>query len=123
MSTGSLFRQEALDAQATQWLGTIRIAQPIGHYAAAAIALVNGHDLIFDFATGFAGFARFDAPGRDDSISRTSSVMPSTINPALANTTIHHIIKLPDLPQAVVFADQTSSRLFCVERFLWANRF
>ncbi len=39
MTTGSLFRQEALDAQATQWLGAIRIAQPIGHYAAAAISL------------------------------------------------------------------------------------
>ena len=40
MSTGSLFRQEALDAQATQWLGTIRIAQPIGHFAAATMAII-----------------------------------------------------------------------------------
>ncbi len=39
MTTGNLFRQEALDAQATQWLGTIRIAQPIGNYTAASMAL------------------------------------------------------------------------------------
>lgn len=54
MSTGSLFRQEALDAQATQWLGTIRIAQPIGHYAAAAIALV-----IVALIVGFAFFGTY----------------------------------------------------------------
>lgn len=40
MSQNRLFRQEALDAQATQWLGSIRLAQPIGHRVAAAIGLV-----------------------------------------------------------------------------------
>ena len=40
MTHGRLFRQEALDAQATQWLGTVRIAQPIGDYTSSAIALV-----------------------------------------------------------------------------------
>ncbi len=54
MTHGTLFRQEALDAQATQWLGTIRIAQPIGHYAAAAIALV-----IVALIAGFACFGTY----------------------------------------------------------------
>lgn len=54
MSTGSLFRQEALDAQATQALGTIRIAQPMGHYAAAAMAIV-----IVALITGLAFFGTY----------------------------------------------------------------
>ncbi len=40
VSQNRLFRQEALDAQATQWLGAIRLAQPIGHRAAAAIGVL-----------------------------------------------------------------------------------
>jgi membrane fusion protein len=40
LSTDRLFRQEALDAQATQWLGSIRLAQPIGHVVAAALGLI-----------------------------------------------------------------------------------
>ncbi len=54
MTTGSLFRQEALAAQATQWLGTIRIAQPIGNYAAAATAL-----LVIILIAGFAFFGTY----------------------------------------------------------------
>lgn len=37
--SASLFRDEAIAAQSTQWLGTIRVAQPIGHAVAAAFGL------------------------------------------------------------------------------------
>jgi len=40
MDSPSLFRQEALDAQATQWMGAIRLTRPIGHVAAAALGCV-----------------------------------------------------------------------------------
>ncbi len=40
MTDVPLFRTEALEAQATQWLGTIRVAQPIGHAFAAGLAVV-----------------------------------------------------------------------------------
>lgn len=40
MSQHRLFRQEALDAQASRWLGAIRLAQPLGHRVAAAIGLL-----------------------------------------------------------------------------------
>lgn len=39
MPGDSLFRREALDAQSTQWLGSIRIARPIGHTVAAVMAI------------------------------------------------------------------------------------
>lgn len=54
MTPGTLFRQEALDAQATQWLGTIRIAQPIGNYAAASMTL-----LIVVMIAAFAFFGTY----------------------------------------------------------------
>ena len=62
MTPGSLFRQQALDAQATQWLGTIRIAQPIGHYLTALIALVVV-GLITSFATLGTYTKRATVPG------------------------------------------------------------
>ena len=40
MSHSRLFRQEVLDARAAQWLGAIRIAQPLGDRFAAFAALV-----------------------------------------------------------------------------------
>ena len=40
MPGASLFRQEVFDARAAQWLGSIRIAQPLGDRAATATALV-----------------------------------------------------------------------------------
>jgi membrane fusion protein len=35
-----LFRHEALDAYATQWMGAIRLTRPIGHVVAAALGLM-----------------------------------------------------------------------------------
>ena len=40
MSDRPLFRQQAVDAQATQWLGSIRLARPMSHVMAAASGLV-----------------------------------------------------------------------------------
>ena len=62
MADQPLFRQEALDAQTTHSLGTIRLAQPVAHRAAAAIALaITG--LIVAFALFGSYTRRASVPG------------------------------------------------------------
>jgi membrane fusion protein len=39
MSTNTLFRSEALEARSTQWLGSVRLTQPISYYAVATVGL------------------------------------------------------------------------------------
>ena len=39
MSDDALFRPQVLQARSTEWLGTIRLAQPIGHRVAAAVGI------------------------------------------------------------------------------------
>ena len=41
MGSPPLFRQEALEARATQWMGAIRLSRPIGHVVAAGLACVS----------------------------------------------------------------------------------
>ena len=54
MSTGRLFRQQALDARSVQWLGTIRIAQPMADRHAALLGVV-----VIALIAGFAGFGSY----------------------------------------------------------------
>ena len=54
MSTGRLFRQQALDARSVQWLGTIRIAQPMADRHAALLGV-----LVIALIVGFAAFGSY----------------------------------------------------------------
>lgn len=54
MDDTPLFRREVLDAQAGQWLGAIRLAQPIGHFFAAAGGL-----LVIALIASFAFFGTY----------------------------------------------------------------
>ena len=62
MSSPALFRSEALAARHEQWLGTIRIAQPLGRHLAvvAALAIIA---LVLAFAIGGSYTRRATVPG------------------------------------------------------------
>ena len=88
MTPGPLFRQAALDAQATQWLGTIRIAQPIGNYAAAAIAL-----LIVVLIAGFGFFGTYTRRATVPGLLEPSGGTLRLTTPAGGTVIVMHVVE------------------------------
>ena len=105
VSSDRLFRQQALDAQSTQWLGAIRLAQPIGHIVAALIGLgVIGS--IVAFAVFGAYTRRATVPGSLEPVGGTLRI----VTPAAGTVTDLQVVEGQRVLQGDVLVVLSSER-------------